>query len=40
MAEILPLTEQTIAARLERLPYSGWHVTVTAVLGVLEEVSP
>ena len=30
----LPLTEQTIAARLERLPYSSWHVTVTAVLGV------
>jgi MFS transporter, putative metabolite:H+ symporter len=30
----LPLTEQTIAARLERLPYSNWHITVTAVLGV------
>src|SRR5580698_3054821 len=30
----LPVTEQTIAARLERLPYSQWHITVTAVLGV------
>ncbi len=30
----LPVTEQTIAARLERLPYSDWHITVTAVLGV------
>jgi putative MFS transporter len=30
----LPLTEQTIAARLERLPYSRWHITVTVVLGV------
>jgi MFS transporter, putative metabolite:H+ symporter len=30
----LPLTEQTIAARIERLPYSRWHVTVTAILGV------
>src|ERR1051326_98173 len=34
MPGALPLTEQTIAARLERLPYSRWHVTVTAVLGV------
>ena len=34
MPDALPLTEQTIAARLERLPYSRWHVTVTAVLGV------
>ena len=30
----LPVTEQTIAARLERLPYSRWHITVTAFLGV------
>jgi len=34
MPDASPLTEQTIAARLERLPYSRWHVTVTAVLGV------
>ena len=34
MAETLPLNEQTIAARLERLPYSRWHITVTAFLGV------
>jgi putative MFS transporter len=33
MSERLPLTEQTIAARLERLPYSRWHLTVTVVLG-------
>ena len=30
----LPLTEQTIAARLERLPYSRWHVRITIILGV------
>ncbi len=30
----LPITEQTIAARLERLPYSRWHITVSAFLGV------
>jgi putative MFS transporter len=30
----LPLTEQLIAARLERLPYSRWHITVSAFLGV------
>jgi MFS transporter, putative metabolite:H+ symporter len=30
----LPPTEQMIAARLERLPYSRWHITVTIVLGV------
>ncbi len=30
----LPLTEPMIAARLERLPYSRWHVTVSAFLGV------
>jgi putative MFS transporter len=34
MPNELPLTEQTIAARLERLPYSQWHITVTIVLGV------
>jgi MFS transporter, putative metabolite:H+ symporter len=34
MAEALPLNEQTIAARLERLPYSRWHITVTAFLGI------
>ena len=34
MPDALPLNEQTIAARLERLPYSRWHVTVTVVLGV------
>src|ERR1700730_2061523 len=34
MRDALPLTEQTIAARLERLPYSRWHITVTIVLGV------
>src|ERR1700722_4105246 len=34
MAGALPLNEQTIAARLERLPYSNWHITVTAVLGI------
>jgi MFS transporter, putative metabolite:H+ symporter len=28
------VNEQTIAARLERLPYSNWHITITAVLGV------
>src|SRR5579863_1218433 len=34
MAEAPPLNEQTIAARLERLPYSNWHITVTVVLGI------
>ena len=34
MADALPLNEQSIAARIERLPYSRWHVTVTVVLGV------
>jgi putative MFS transporter len=34
MPAALPLNEQTIAARLERLPYSNWHVTITAILGV------
>lgn len=28
------LSEQSIAARLERLPFSRWHVTVTVLLGV------
>jgi MFS transporter, putative metabolite:H+ symporter len=30
----LPLNEQTIAARIERLPYSRWHIQVTIILGV------
>jgi putative MFS transporter len=30
----LPVSEQSIAGRLERLPYSRWHITVTAFLGV------
>jgi putative MFS transporter len=34
MQDALPLTEQTIAARLERLPYSRWHIQVTIILGV------
>jgi putative MFS transporter len=34
MPSALPLTEQTTAARLERLPNSRWHVTVTIILGV------
>jgi len=34
MADASPLNEQSIAARIERLPYSRWHVTVTVVLGV------
>jgi len=34
MHNALPLTEQVIAARLERLPYSRWHVGVTVILGV------
>jgi putative MFS transporter len=34
MPDGLTLNEQTIAARLERLPYSRWHVTITVVLGV------
>jgi len=34
MPSTLPLTEQTIAARLERLPNSRWHITVTVILGV------
>jgi putative MFS transporter len=34
MQNPLPVTTQTIAARLERLPNSRWHVTVTVILGV------
>jgi len=34
MSSTAPLTEQLIVARLERLPYSRWHITVTAILGV------
>src|SRR5580704_6868532 len=34
MQYALPLTEQMIAARLERLPYSRWHVRITIILGV------
>lgn len=34
MSEALALSEQSIAARLERLPYSRWHITVTTLLGV------
>ncbi len=28
------ITEQSIAARMERLPFSRWHITVTVILGV------
>jgi putative MFS transporter len=34
MHDTLSLTEQSIAARIERLPYSRWHITVSAFLGV------
>jgi MFS transporter, putative metabolite:H+ symporter len=34
MAHALPLTGQSIAARLERLPYSRWHIGITVILGV------
>jgi len=34
MAQALPLDAQSVAARLERLPYSRWHITVTIILGV------
>jgi len=34
MSDALPLSEQSIAARLERLPYSRWHITVTTLLGL------
>jgi MFS transporter, putative metabolite:H+ symporter len=34
MQHALPLSEQSIAARIERLPYSRWHIRVTIFLGV------
>jgi MFS transporter, putative metabolite:H+ symporter len=34
MPDASTVTEQTIVARLERLPFSRWHVTVTLILGV------
>jgi hypothetical protein len=34
MPDSLPLTEQSVAARLERLPFSRWHIKVTIFLGV------
>jgi MFS transporter, putative metabolite:H+ symporter len=34
MQNVASLTEQQIVARIERLPYSRWHITVTAILGV------
>jgi MFS transporter, putative metabolite:H+ symporter len=34
MAESTTRSAQAVAARLERLPYSRWHVTVTSFLGV------
>ena len=34
MQPVVPLSEQSIAARLERLPFSRWHITVTVILGV------
>src|SRR4051794_13471458 len=34
MPSAVPLTEQQIVARIERLPYSRWHITVTTFLGV------
>ena len=34
MPDAATATQQTIAARIERLPYSRWHITVTVVLGV------
>jgi putative MFS transporter len=34
MAQALPVDAQTVAARLERLPYSRWHISVTIILGV------
>ena len=30
----LPVNEQTIAARIERLPFSSWHISVIVILGV------
>ncbi|HEX3974000.1 MAG TPA: MFS transporter [Stellaceae bacterium] len=34
MSEMSRISDQSIAARLERLPYSRWHVMVTSFLGV------
>ncbi|HZT50847.1 MAG TPA: MFS transporter [Stellaceae bacterium] len=34
MQDAPPLSEQSIAARIERLPYSRWHIAITAFLGV------
>ncbi len=34
MANTLPVTEQSIAARLERLPVSAWHIRVSTLLGI------
>jgi MFS transporter, putative metabolite:H+ symporter len=34
MSQASLMSAQSIAARLERLPYSRWHITVTAFLGV------
>jgi MFS transporter, putative metabolite:H+ symporter len=34
MQSTTALDEQTIIARIERLPFSRWHVTVTVILGV------
>jgi len=34
MASALPLSAQSVAARLERLPYSRWHISITIILGV------
>jgi putative MFS transporter len=33
MPDTFAISQQSIAARLERLPYSNWHITVTALLG-------
>jgi MFS transporter, putative metabolite:H+ symporter len=34
MPDSLSVTEQSVAARLERLPFSRWHIKVTIFLGV------
>jgi putative MFS transporter len=34
MQNTLPVTEQAIAARLERLPYSRWHIQIIIILGI------
>lgn len=33
MASTLPLSEQTVAARIERLPISAWHVKMRIIVG-------